>query len=290
MSHKKNQNIFLLTTVYPGVENYFNDFVKSVNSQDYKNFELVIVNDNFTNLDKYLPKLRFNKIHIFCSKKSPEKNRIYGIKKCIDLNADIIIFADSDDAFSKNRISETIRYFDDANLDVLINDINVCDSKMNQLKENYISERIKHHSSVTQNSIRHFNFCGLSNSAIKADVCNIDEIIAINPFDWSFFTMLFLKGAKAIFTNKIKTLYRQHNENFVGIGHNLNDDRIMKAIEVKLNHYKKINSIFREFDDLIDFYESVLSMNKKELNSYKQKCFKEYKDNSLWWEEVMNWS
>ena len=71
-------------------------------------------------------------------------NRIYGIKKCKELYADIIIFADSDDTFSTNRISETINYFNDPKLlDILINDICICDSDINMIKDSYISERIE---------------------------------------------------------------------------------------------------------------------------------------------------
>ena len=51
MNYKKKQNVILLTTVYPGIENYFNDFISSVNAQENSNFQLVIINDNFKNLE-----------------------------------------------------------------------------------------------------------------------------------------------------------------------------------------------------------------------------------------------
>tara|TARA_B100001939_G_C16859574_1_gene581176 strand:- start:1 stop:873 length:873 start_codon:yes stop_codon:yes gene_type:complete len=290
MNYRKQQNVILLTTVYPGIETYFDDFISSVNAQDNTNFQLLIINDNFKNLESHLAKINIDKTHVFSSKQSPEMNRIYGIKKCKELYADIIIFADSDDTFSTNRISETINYFNDPKLDILINDICICDSDINMIKDSYISERIENEAIINKNSIRHYNFCGLSNSAIRSKICKIEEIIPISPFDWTFYTNLLFKGAHARFTSNIKTYYRQHSQNFVGISDSIDDDKIMKALDTKINHYKKLDNIFGGFDNLIEFYESVLLMNEAEQNLYKQKCYQRYKENSFWWEEVMDWS
>ena len=180
MNYRKQQNVILLTTVYPGIETYFDDFISSVNAQDNTNFQLLIINDNFKNLESHLAKINIDKTHVFSSKQSPEMNRIYGIKKCKELYADIIIFADSDDTFSTNRISETINYFNDPKLDILINDICICDSDINMIKDSYISERIENEAIINKNSIRHYNFCGLSNSAIRSKICKIEEIIPNN--------------------------------------------------------------------------------------------------------------
>ena len=94
MNYKKKQNVILLTTVYPGIENYFNDFISSVNAQENSNFQLVIINDNFKNLESYLTKININKTHVFSSKQSPEKNRIYGIKKCKQLKCLLFLLSD----------------------------------------------------------------------------------------------------------------------------------------------------------------------------------------------------
>ena len=44
MNYRKQQNVILLTTVYPGIETYFDDFISSVNAQDNTNFQLLIIN------------------------------------------------------------------------------------------------------------------------------------------------------------------------------------------------------------------------------------------------------
>mgnify|MGYP001263855843 CR=1 FL=1 len=290
MDSKNKQKVILLTTVYPSVEKYFVDFISSVNKQDFINFELVIINDNFKNLDMYINKLNLDNIHIYNSELSPEKNRIYGIEKCKALKADIIVFADADDAFDKNRISETVRHFKDSELDILINDINVCDSKLTVLKKDYVSARVKDNSIITEDSIRDYNFCGLSNSAINSKVCNIEDIIPINPFDWTFFSHLLIKGAKTKFTSKTRTLYRQHKDNFVGIGGSIDDNKIIYTLKIKVNHYKKLNNKFGIFDNLVDYYESILMMDEQGFNLYKEKCYENYKENSFWWEEALKWS
>tara|TARA_B100000965_G_C19578590_1_gene752446 strand:- start:405 stop:1277 length:873 start_codon:yes stop_codon:yes gene_type:complete len=287
----KKQKIIILTTVYDEVEPYFLDFISSVNNQTYMDFDLVIVNDNFKNIKKYIPKFNLENIHIYeKTNLSIEENRLFGIDKCRELGAEIIVFADSDDAFVKNRIEKTIDYFSEIDLGILINEFNVCDSDLNITHLNFISSRIKNNSIISTESIRHYNFCGLSNSAIRLSSCDLNNIVINNPFDWSFFASLLESRVLARFTNETHTMYRQHNQNFVGIASTLNDDRIKTALKIKHKHYMQMDKKFKNFKDLSEFYNQALSMNEVDFSFYKEKCYRNFKENSFWWEEVMKWS
>ena len=42
---------------------------------------------------------------------TPKKNRLFGLKKCLQLNFDLVIVADSDDTMEKNRVLKIVKFF-----------------------------------------------------------------------------------------------------------------------------------------------------------------------------------
>ena len=47
-------NISFLSTVYPGVEKYIDEFLKSLSRQIYKNFDILLLNDGIENCEERL--------------------------------------------------------------------------------------------------------------------------------------------------------------------------------------------------------------------------------------------
>ncbi len=113
----------ILTTWYPLVEPYLNKFIASINNQIDKNFSIIILNNNFKNFKKF--KNKFNKkievIEIFSKTNQIILNRKKLIEFAIKNKFDYLVFCDSDDYFSRNRILLTKKNL--KNNDIVINQI-----------------------------------------------------------------------------------------------------------------------------------------------------------------------
>jgi glycosyltransferase involved in cell wall biosynthesis len=208
--------ISLLTTIFPMDIEYLYAFFDSLKNQTYKNFDVIVINDGYSNFQK-IKKLYTQTLNIIELKYSntPAKNREYGINYCIDRKYDIVIFGDSDDYFKNNRIEKSLEILKQA--DIAVNDLSLFD-KNGIYEEKYLSHRIDNLDVVDFEFITNKNIFGMSNTAIKlfgiSKVTFDNKIVAV---DWFFFKKLLKQGLKAIFTNETVTYYRQYKNNIVGL-------------------------------------------------------------------------
>ncbi len=125
------KNVAFLTTIFPMEERFLIDFFDSLCRQTHDKFDVVVVNDGYDNF--YDVKMKYQNLSIveLPYSDTPAKNREYGINYCIDNKYDILIFGDSDDYFSDNRIAKSINLL--SNHDIVVNDIiiNTIYKKMN---------------------------------------------------------------------------------------------------------------------------------------------------------------
>ena len=207
--------VAFLTTVFPKNEKFLTLFFNSLSTQTYKNFDLVIVNDNLKNLDYYKDLYSNLNIININSSNTPTKNREVGINYCIDQKYEVLIFGDSDDYFKNNRIKKLLEYLKKA--DVVDNDLSLFDDN-GVYEKNYLSNRLKNLDVIDLKFIKDKNIFGMTNTAIKLNgiekVSFDKEIIAV---DWYFFKSLLRKDCKAIFTNETESFYRQHKNNTTGL-------------------------------------------------------------------------
>ena len=119
--------IAFLTTIFPIKIEYLYDFFDSIQSQSYKNFDVIVVNDNYNDFEGL--KVKYNNLNIVELKYSntPVKNREYGINFVINNNYDILIFGDSDDYFANNRIEKSIELL--SKYDIVVNDLSLFNSE-----------------------------------------------------------------------------------------------------------------------------------------------------------------
>lgn len=260
-----------LTTIFPQNEKFFKFFLNSLSSQTYKDFDLVIVNENFKNLNYYKDLYPDLKIINIASNNSPAKNREIGINYCIENKYDILIFGDSDDYFQNNRVEISIKML--KNADIVVNDLSLFNENK-VYNEKYLSNRIKNNQIVDFKFIKSKNIFGFSNSAIK--LINLNRIklpknlIAV---DWFFFSKFLLSGYNAVFTSKTVSFYRQYQQNLVGLK-KIDEKSFKKGINTKIKHYEALNTIKNQFDNEL-----------KRL--YSQKYNKDKKiNNPLWWELI----
>jgi len=207
--------VAFLTTVFPESEKFLKPFFNSLSTQTYKNFDLVIVNDDFKNLDFYKDLYSNLNIIDINSYNTPAKNREVGINYCIDQNYEILAFGDSDDYFKDNRIEKSLELLKKS--DVIINDLSLFDEN-SVYEKNYLSNRLKNLDIIDFEFIKDKNIFGMTNTAIKLN--GIEKVSfdkEIRAIDWYFFKSLLRKDCKAIFTNETESFYRQHKNNTTGL-------------------------------------------------------------------------
>ena len=209
------KKVVFLTTIFPMKEQFLIDFFDSLNRQTYDKFDVVVVNDGY--YDFYDIKIKYQNLSIIELPHSDTtaKNREYGINYCIDNKYDVLIFGDSDDYFSDNRVEESLKYLE--TFDIVVNDLNLFD-KNGMYEERYISNRLSHESEVKFDYIQDKNIFGLSNTAIKTNILNRvkfdKDLVAV---DWYLYKKLLKDGCNSIFTNKATTYYRQYDFNTIGL-------------------------------------------------------------------------
>jgi len=207
--------IAFLTTVFLKNEKFLKSFFNSLSAQTYKNFDLVIVNDNFKNLDFYKDLYSNLNIIDINSSNTPAKNREVGINYCIDQNYEVLVFGDSDDYFKDNRIEKLLEFLIKA--DVVVNDLSLFDDN-GVYEKNYLSNRLKNLDIIDLKFIKDKNIFGMSNTAIKLkNIKKVSFNYNIIAVDWFFFKRILKKGCKAIFTNETETFYRQYKNNTIGL-------------------------------------------------------------------------
>ena len=196
-------------------ERFLIDFFDSLSRQTYDKFDVVVVNDGYDNFNDIKEKYQKLSIVELPYSKTVAKNREHGINYCIDNNYDVLVFGDSDDYFSDNRIEKSIELL--SNCDIVVNDLTLF-NKAGIVQHKYISNRIDNNSIIDFNFIKDKNIFGMSNTAINL---NILDKVAFDKsqvaVDWFLFKNLLKLNNKAIFTNEIISYYRQYPGNTIGL-------------------------------------------------------------------------
>lgn len=267
--------IAFFTTVFPMNLGYLNEMLDSLVNQTFKDFDLIVVNDGleeFSELSKsYNHKLKIVELK---GVENPAENRQIGINYCIESGYDYLIFGDSDDTFSKNRVEQSINLLKEC--DVVVNDLTLFE-KDSILEENYLTNRLKNNQVINFENIKSKNILGLSNTAIRLSkierIVIPKELIAV---DWYLFSLLLLQGKKAIFTNEAITYYRQYAGNLVGLKE-LDEKSYKRGWQVKRVHYQALSKITDKVKIECDKYSQEMPVyTKKDSNQ----------THPLWWELI----
>ena len=234
--------IFFGTVFYKQAYEYLADFIESINSQTYKNFKVLIINDDLEDdeIGTVLSYAQFEyEIIHFTKKYSPSGLRIMLLMEAFIRNADILIIGDADDTFSKNRI-ECIKNMVEKEDDYIFYYNDIC---------TFSGVRVFPELPKSVNKIEDicdYNFLGMSNTAIRVNMLSLDEINSYfegdHPiFDWYLFSRLLIDGATGRYVEGAVTYYRYHENNLVG-NQDLNKDIIDREIQVKKTHYQSLSN------------------------------------------------
>ena len=104
--NKFKNKVCLVTFFYPGAKKYVSKFSKCINSQTFKDFDLILICNN-TNIDKAYLKIDQNIKKIFI-KGNINTVRLKTILFLKNFHYSKIVFHDIDDACSSNRIQISV--------------------------------------------------------------------------------------------------------------------------------------------------------------------------------------
>jgi glycosyltransferase involved in cell wall biosynthesis len=287
--------IAVFTVMYPGMFGFLNEYIKCLQAQTFKDFELVIVNDQFpTQLETYFKKSKIaTKIFPFTG--LPLENRMYGLKICRDLGYDIVICSDSDETMCPNRIEKIVEYFNNSNKLIVYN--NGSARKGDRYFDHYYKNCIRF------DDIIDFNILGYGAMSLRSEAVDFileHENKRVFVFDWWIGTVYLLHFGQVDFLKDVKNNYNQHPDNFVGPILSIEKKRIELGIRVKKSHYSELIEYCHQknFRDEMNVFSNKLKEIKElekfiansSLDYYVELAKDYFKDKKkiYWWQDVLS--
>jgi hypothetical protein len=278
--------VAFLTTIFPINETYIDDFFHSLISQTDSDFDLIILNDGYSELNALKAKYSDLNIIELETANNIALNRERLIKYAKDNSYSFALFGDIDDYFDNNRIAVSKSLLE--SYDIVVNDLTIFSSKKLQF-EKYFSNRITNNTEITLDFILDKNIFGLSNTAINLDNIRRQEIMfspKLIAVDWYFFSNLLLQSKRAIFTCDTVTHYRQHGSNTVGMG-SVTLESINNILKVRHIHYMHMKSKADIYNELLIDNENLSNLVKSKKNRSKIVTINnQIIPYQLWWELI----
>jgi hypothetical protein len=270
------------SVIFPANLPYFQDFINSLKNQSDTNFTLLLFNDGVADLEKYLRDSTLNYRIENCQGTIPEtRSQIFGYLKKAAFSK--IIFGDTDDYFSENRVEECKKLLND--FDVVANDLILVANDKTILSELFWKNRKEIKQPISLESIKTFNFLGLGNTAVNQKILPNEiqfnsNLIAI---DWYLFSVILQSPVSVVFSSNSHVFYRQHEANIIG-RKKLTFADFRRGVDVKLNHYCTLALLYPDFKELANqIKEFKANLSEKKFNSIQKK---QKVENPFWWEEI----
>jgi len=286
---RTSQKIGVLTVAYKVAGNYLGEYVDSLRAQTDQDFELFIVDDD-SGLAGELRRCEDLTVHVLPSEGAPASLRKQGIRWCAREGCDFVIFADADDCLNQNRIEVLRNALIFYGSDIVVNELIAFGSHCHE-NVPLIGARYGSGLPVAECDIKHYNFMGLTNSAVKLDSivecldCIPDDSLA---FDWDFFAIALSGNRTAVYTSDTSSYYRQYGNNDASI-FDWSDERIVRGVEVKRRHYDLMRTMTDGYHELFDEYNLLSSRLIEDLSFKNKYCIAIRRDLSeplLWWEAI----
>lgn len=268
------------TVVYKQAWQWWDQFVDSINNQDYDAFDCLILNDGLTIKELKLLRERLTRkceVVNIESGVSISDIRKKLLKKSKTMGYDLLILGDFDDIFPANRVR---KIFEAWNEKVGFFYHNICFDNRNETVFKALPEEV-----TTYEQILEANFLGLSNTALNLGLFEESffdslESVKTNVFDWYLYAKILLCGIKGILVKDTYTVYRQQENNIAGV---ICDDNasIYREIEIKKEQYRLLQEDSAITGKLFEEYRNMENLSEEELSLYRNKCSLRY-----WWSNL----
>ncbi|SFN77535.1 Glycosyl transferase family 2 [Pseudobutyrivibrio sp. UC1225] len=266
------------TVIYKQAREYLEDFLKSLDVQTDKDFDLLLVNDNYSDLEldeiqKILDSMTisYRILDISQQRLSIAGTRIEMLGCAKDLGYDLVILGDADDTFSIDRVEKFKNaYKKNRNATFFYNKL-VFDNGKDVF--NTIPKQIDNIKNISQ-----CNFVGLTSSAINlnSDIITQEFIDSLKEsdspvFDWYLFSRIVLEKGVGVYVEDATSIYRISDNNMVGVSRD-----VKKEYDVKIVHYSNLAKKDKYYKKLLEKLEG-LDINKLTENPNHQ---------GYWWSDI----
>ncbi len=281
-----------LTVIYPGVEDFIEEYLQSIQRQTFKDFDLVVINDRFPLPIEQTLKSMNIEAKVFDCFQTPQGNRLYGLKMCHELGYELVVCSDADDVMFDDRIERIVAYFQENE-----------DEKI--VYNNLVNDRFDlfYKDCITLYDILEFNVLGYGASSVRGDLIpfileHSNENVPI--LDWWFALVYLLHFKKVDFLRDVKSYYRMHPDNYVGPVFGITEKRLEQGLYVKKTTYSELieycrqigfaeeERLFKQKSKEIDEIESFVS--KHSLSVYYKLVETHFSDvpKMFWWQDVVS--
>jgi hypothetical protein len=281
--------VVVFSVIFPKNLLFFPAFLISLENQTNKNFKLFLLNDGVVNLESYFKNSSLNIENYTLNNMNPFEIRLYGLEKISEMGADYIIFADTDDLMTSERVASSVQYL--KKYPFVCNDISLLSKEGKLMVDLFWRERIANKFEFGIQYIKNQNLIGLGNSAMQGNQLNkmLNRLSGHSiGSDWLFFSAA-ENNLNALFVTECCTLYRQHDNNIIG-KKEINSASLLSIVNKKIEHYnslKRINFNSFDVDEQIELNQNILQMCKADPDFLDNqiKKIKSLGINFFWWEE-----
>ena len=242
----------LSTVIYKQAHPYLQALIKSVDNQTNKDFDLLIINDNYSKEELEAVKTEINKningINIHIEDISDKQLSIAGtriemLKTAKRLGYESLVLVDADDTISPTRMESFIKSFELDKDRVFFYNKFVTETGKDVFKT--LPEAVEDIKPIAQ-----ANFLGLSNTGIRISCLSDDFLDSLNEgavavFDWYLFSRIIMDIGTGAYVDNAATIYRIYDDNTAGTTRDLN-----KEYDVKTTHYNNLAKRYDYFKQL----------------------------------------
>ncbi len=234
------------TVIYKQAKSYFNDLMNSVSKQTAGDFDVIIVNDNYSKDE--LSDLTI-KADLFLDLEPKHctvaQTRIEMIRAAKEAGYELLVVSDADDTFADTRLEEYKKAYElDKSYAFYYNELVTDDGRtvLEDMPEEVTSVR----------AISQSNFIGMGTTAINLTMISENFLESLSEgdcpvFDWYFFSRVLMDVGPGKLVRNAATIYRIHDNNVVGTSHNVDQE-----YQVKLTHYQNLAKRYPYFKHLYD--------------------------------------
>lgn len=242
----------LSTVIYKQAHLYLQALLESVDNQSNKDFDLLIINDNYTKDElEEVEKQIHNTVHginihienISDKQLSIAGTRIEMLKTAKRLGYESLVLVDADDTISSTRMESFIKSFELDKDRVFFYNKFVTETGKDVFKT--LPDAVEDIKPIAQ-----ANFLGLSNTGIRLTSLNADFLDSLNEgavavFDWYLFSRIIMDIGTGAYVDNAATIYRIYDDNTAGTTRDLN-----KEYDVKTTHYNNLAKRYDYFKQL----------------------------------------
>lgn len=279
----------VFSVIFPSNLSYFPSFLISLENQTNNNFKLFLINDGVLELERYLKNTSLEYETHFVNNLTAFEIRLFGLKLVSKLKPDVIIFADTDDIFSVNRVEILVEKLEKHPF--VCNDINLINELGETIEKTVWEKRVGDNFQFDIQYVKNKNLIGLGNAGmqfrqLKGILNKLNQISDGN--DWLFFSAA-ESELNVLFVTSCSTHYRQHDNNLIG-KKKLDIESIKKVIQGKIKHYELLQTIgFKVFDvkQEIKHNKILLQLTNNEPQNVRNQLLNinSLNTNFFWWEE-----